>query len=53
MKTPISIQEYEESTVTYITLLTNLARTCKFNECSAAEAVVDEFIERCSSQRLR
>lgn len=47
------IRKYEELTVTYITSLKNLARTCKFNEYSGDQAVVDQCIDRSSSQILR
>lgn len=36
------VQEYWESTVTYITALKNLAYTCEFNEYSADKAVIDQ-----------
>ena len=46
-------QETSESAVNYITALKDLASTCKFNEYSADEAIIDQFIEQCASQRLR
>jgi hypothetical protein len=46
-------QNQNESTVSYITELRRLAKSCQFDEYSSEEAIIDQFIENCQSTKLR
>ena len=42
-----------ETSAAYITELKKLAKHCKFNEYSADDAIIDQFIVHCKSSKLR
>ena len=45
--------ENNETSAAYITELKKLAKHCKFDEYSADDAIIDQFIEHCKSSKLR
>ena len=46
-------QLLDESSAAFVTRLRKLAQSCKFEEYSTDKAIIDQYIEKCSSPKLR
>ena len=46
-------QNVGENTLAYITRLRELANTCGFNDYTTDQAIVDQYLEKCTSHELR